>query len=309
MVSKNAIPTVSIQEKMELGQSGQVFKLTGDKFNYLWKYQMRIALEGRETFEVVDGTKTLSNAMDIAAWKKKNNLAKMLISMTLDTDHLEMTITCGTAKEMWDRLTAIHEQYSAESINLLTLQFFEYKYQNGDSIGKHISKIEAMAKRLEDIRQKFSEEQVISKILSGLPSVFRHKLTGWKSMPDAQKTRKTLIMRILEEENMIKIARSAYGSSGSDNAFYTGINLTSTIRRRSGPEPDYIKEIKAWTRCHHCNKLGHWKRECPNLPKEMKSIKTESFAHLTQSKRESITLTAIIEELAQSLASENIAPA
>lgn len=102
---------------------------------------MRIALEGRKTFEVLNGTETLDSAIDKESWKK-NNLAKVLISTALDIDHLEMIVTCDTTKEMWDRLIAIHEQYSAKSIYLLTLQFFEYKYQSGDSIGKHISKIE-----------------------------------------------------------------------------------------------------------------------------------------------------------------------
>lgn len=100
---------------MESRQSRQVFKFTRDKFN-LWKYKMRIGLEGRETFEVVDRTETLNNATNKIVWKKKNNLAKMLISTALDTDHLEMIITCNTSQEMWDKLTTIHEQYSAVSI-------------------------------------------------------------------------------------------------------------------------------------------------------------------------------------------------
>ena len=84
----------------------------------------------------------------------------MLISTALNTDQLHIIITCDTTKEMWDKLTSIHKQYSAESIYLLTLQSFEYEYQSGDSIGKRISNIEAMAKRLEDIGHMFSEEQV-----------------------------------------------------------------------------------------------------------------------------------------------------
>lgn len=140
--------------------------------------------------------------------------------------------------------------------------------------------------------------------MSGLPFEFKDILTGWTSMPDAQKTRKTLVTRILEDENMIKIVGSMYGSSGSNIAYYTRTNASSTIRRRSGRELDHIKEIKARTRCHHCKKLRHWKRECPNLPKEMNIIKTESFAHLTKSKKESIGLTIIVEEPTQSLASQ-----
>ena len=37
---------------------GAVYKFTGQNFT-LWKHQLRIALDGREIFTVVDGTETL----------------------------------------------------------------------------------------------------------------------------------------------------------------------------------------------------------------------------------------------------------
>lgn len=50
-------------------------------------------------------------------------------------------------------------------------------------------------------------------------------------MPNAHKTWKTLIIRILEEERMIKIAGSLYKSLTSDCAFSTRTNPTSTMKR------------------------------------------------------------------------------
>lgn len=77
-----------------------------------------------------------------------------------------------------------------------------------------------MAKRLDDIGRKLSEEQVISKILSGLPYEFMHILINRVEMyAGCIKNSEDLIMRILEEEIMIKIAGSTYRSSGSDSAF------------------------------------------------------------------------------------------
>jgi hypothetical protein len=58
-----------------------------------------------------------------------------------------------------------------------------------------------MAQNLEDIGQLMSENQIISKMITSLPSEYRHVLTAWKSMPADQKTRKTLILRVFEEDN------------------------------------------------------------------------------------------------------------
>ena len=183
-----------------------VYKFTGKNFN-LWKRQLRIALDGREIFTIVNGTKKLENAEDKEEWKRKDNLTKWIITTSVDMEHLSMIINCKISAKMWERLVCIHEQVSAESMFMLIQQFIDYKYNKGDSVVAHIAKIEMMAQNLEDIGQKMSEEQIISKLITSLPSEYRHVLTAWKSMPTEQKTRKTLIMRIFEEETMNKMMR------------------------------------------------------------------------------------------------------
>ena len=86
---------------------GAVYKFTGQNFT-LWKHQLRIALDGREIFTVVDGTETLENVEDKDAWKK-DNLAKWIITTSVDQAHLSMIINCKTAAEMWEKLVSIHE--------------------------------------------------------------------------------------------------------------------------------------------------------------------------------------------------------
>ena len=185
---------------------GSVYKFTGKNFN-LWKHQLRIALDGREIFTIVDGSETLKDVVDKEAWKKKDNLAKWIITTSVDQEHLAMIITCKTSAEMWERLVSIHEQVSSESKFMLIQQFVDYKYNKGDSIAAHVAKIETMAQSLEDVGQKMSEEQIISKLITSLPSEYRHVLSAWKSIPDEQRTRKTLIMRVFEEEAMNKLLR------------------------------------------------------------------------------------------------------
>lgn len=202
------------------GNIGAVFKFTGENFT-LWKGQLRIVLDGREIFAIVDGSEKLEDAEDKEAWKRKDNLAKMIITTSVDMKHLGMIVNCKTSAEMWERLVSIHEQVSEESIFMMIQQFVDYKYCKEDNIASHIAKIEMMAQNLEDIGQKMSENQIISKLITSLPSEYRHVLTAWKSMPAEQKTRKTLILRLFEEEAMHKIINTTGATPEASIRFTT----------------------------------------------------------------------------------------
>lgn len=62
-------------------------------------------------------------------------------------------------------------------------QFVDYKLCKGDKIPTHVAKIKMMAQNLGDIGHKLSKEQIISKIITSLPSECEHVFTAWKNMP------------------------------------------------------------------------------------------------------------------------------
>ena len=241
------------------GSIGSVFKFTGKNFN-IWKHQLRIALDGREIFTIVNGIETFADVEDKEAWKRKDNLAKWIITTSVDMEHLGMIINCKTSAEMWERLVSIHEQVSTESSFMLIQQFANYRYCKGDSVATHVAKVETMAQNLEDIGQKMTEEHIISKLITSLPSEYRHVLTAWKSMPTEQKTRKTLIMRVFEEEAMNKLIQMTEKEE-TDNALLVRTRRGDD-RSRSDHENKYnnerIKELKKKSRCHGCGEFGHW---------------------------------------------------
>ena len=289
------------------GGIGAVYKFTGKQFN-LWKHQLRIALDGRDIFSIVDGTETYENVEDKEEWRKKDNLAKWIITTAVDMEHLSMIINCKTSAEMWERLVCIHEQVSAESMFMLIQQFVDYKFNKGDSVAAHVAKIEMMAQNLEDIGQKMSEEHIISKLITSLPSEYRHVLTAWKSMPAEQKTRKTLIMRIFEEEAMNKMLNNRENAE-NDSALL--VRNRRDEHRRAETENRYtnerIKELKRKSRCHNCGEMGHWWQDNVCSRKEGKYYgqrgpeTSKSAARLTESRD---TVALVSQSMIQSPLSE-----
>ena len=107
-----------------------------------------------------------------------------------------------------------------------------------------------------------SEEQIISKLITSLPSEYRHVLTAWKSMPAKQKTRKTLIMRVFKEEAMNKMMKTREIEE-IDSALLVRNRRDEHKRddhRITYAEIRYnserIKEMKRKSRCHGCGEIG-----------------------------------------------------
>lgn len=135
---------------------------------------------------------------------KENAKAMFLISSTLEDSQLECLLTCITANEMWTRLSVIHEQRSASSKLILTQKFHEYKMEVTDSVVQHISKVQNMAARLNDIGENVSDVAIMAKILAGLPSKYDALKTAWDSVDADKQIISNLTERLIKEETRIR---------------------------------------------------------------------------------------------------------
>ena len=107
---------------------------------------------------------------------------------------------------MWNRLKSLFELTSKENSHMLLESFMSYKYESGHDVMRHISKIEALARQLNEIGSPISEGLIFTKILMTLPSSYRSFLSAWNNCDESKKTLKMLEVRLLAEENMDKMA-------------------------------------------------------------------------------------------------------
>lgn len=70
---------------------------------------------------------------------------------------LECLLTCASSKEMWDSLSAIHEQKSATNKLILTQRFHKYKMNSTDSVVQHVVKIRNTASMLGNLDEQISD--------------------------------------------------------------------------------------------------------------------------------------------------------
>lgn len=125
-----------------------------DGINYQgWKFQITVELIANEIFHVVDGSRVMpanregGNEELAKTWTRDNAKAMAIISSAMEHPQLENVLVCTSAKQMWDKLSHIHEQKSVTNKLLLTQRFHEYRMTPTDSVVQHISKVQNMARQ------------------------------------------------------------------------------------------------------------------------------------------------------------------
>ncbi|EFX69237.1 hypothetical protein DAPPUDRAFT_113840 [Daphnia pulex] len=101
---------------------------------------------------------------------------------------------------MYERIRKQHARTAADNRLILLQQFTEYKFQQGHNVTSHVTALELLWSRLTEIGEHILESQVIAKILSTLPSTYRHFYTTWNNSPEAGRTVKFLLTKLQEEE-------------------------------------------------------------------------------------------------------------
>ena len=91
-----------------------------------------------------------------------------------------------------------HDQHSDECIIALQVKYYNFKLNEGESIAAFINTLQQLAKQLTDLGQTITEQQLISKIICGLPSSFDLLLLAWDNSPTANQSLVGLQSRLIK---------------------------------------------------------------------------------------------------------------
>lgn len=157
----------------------------------VWKAQVEAYLITKEKVWVVRQTKprlkvsyAATEAADKAAkeeeiklFLKDDSYVKSLLLLALDNKHVKIVFKCGTAKKIWDRLCAIHEQKSAASKIGLQKEFFEVQISKQETVQDYVARAEYLHGQLQELGVEITQSTLVSKIVS----CFMKRFLGFKS--------------------------------------------------------------------------------------------------------------------------------
>lgn len=246
----------------------KIEKLQGQGQWNSWKFQIRIWLRASDLFDIVSGVSKLpvpssadAKVSEIKKWKISDSSAQRVIVTTIGQQPLTHVMNCLTSAEMWTKLHSVYEQKSSASIHLLQHRFYGFTMDPKDGIASHISKLEEMSKQLNDLGEGLPESMVMTKILMTLPPEYNHFYSAWESTPKEKQTLDELTSRLMIEESRMHSQNAV--ADGSDALFAKKFGPGNQNKNKK------YNRNKVHGKCFHCNKSGHFKRDCPSREKDM----------------------------------------
>ena len=232
-----------------------------------WKFDIELYLTANDMMGIVDGTVTrpTSNTnQEQDKWDKLHNTAKYVIGSSISQTQKAIVYNCATANEMWIKLREAFDDQSAEMKQSTWEDFYSYKIKSDQSVVEGILKIKQIASSLTQAGATITDEALIQKVLSALDSEkYRMFRTSWRQTPTAQQTPANLLARLKVEEREME-ALAPKKELFKARAYVTQPTDEKEARKKS------IAQLKKTTKCHNCNKLGHWAKECRG-PKKNKN--------------------------------------
>ncbi len=166
-----------------------------------------------QEFEKDDEDGDPTNLDDIQEWKRKDCKARGYILKTTKKTEQEILVDCTTANQMWNLLTAQHRERSAD----LLARFYDYKYKVGASMKNHIADIKSIAHQLKDIGRPVDDREIMTKIISTLPVIYRPFVSSWRHVPLGSQTLLSLTSLLMQEERENAKWTTASAQAGSVN--------------------------------------------------------------------------------------------
>jgi len=118
-------------------------RLENEENYYVWSVRMKNAFESCEMMGVVDGSETIppddsANIAKHRIWKKKDNLAKAMITQCVKSDLVIKVAHAKRAKESWDIFASEFSQTGSGSI-MLWFRRLTKQLPAGSDISAHVT--------------------------------------------------------------------------------------------------------------------------------------------------------------------------
>ncbi|XP_011050965.1 PREDICTED: uncharacterized protein LOC105144029 [Acromyrmex echinatior] len=96
-------------------------------------------LEANDVFDVADGSREQPTDATLADWKKKDALARSLLSKSLDDAHFNLVVACKSSADMWKTLVGHYDEVS-NTTKLAALEAYNDYHWKDDMTVNHAAR-------------------------------------------------------------------------------------------------------------------------------------------------------------------------
>jgi hypothetical protein len=235
----------------------------GKRVDGEWRWKLHVVLVLKAVWEVTSGAELRQPADKVTerkAWDFKDVAAHAILVPLLGKKQCSHIYNCSTAKELWDKLAAIHSDASNLNKQNTPSRFFNFKIKNGDSVVEAFTEIEELSRCLYEMDVPMDESMVVTKIVSSLPDKLHAFKKAWDSVPEASPTILMLMERLSKEELESKQFHETHSTEVIQKAKAFSTHVIGKNNGKKGKQS--IEERKKNSTCNNCGNKGHWWKEC-----------------------------------------------
>jgi len=276
-------------------KAGSIPRLTHTNFA-VWSNAIKYALIGTNTWDIVTGVEDVpqDGNVEYKEYYKRSNKAISILYGSITPSIQAYVAGVVDPAEMWSTICKTMDIVQNESGSTFMRDKFHHEVFNAqDTIDQYIGRILPYQDPLANTAQKLSNEDVITKLLTGLPAIYQVVKEIIFNQPDRTITSVIAALRRHAEITQPNLAAAPSGNTGATgNAGETTISrgLYSNSGRggrghgrfkRFGQQNGGIKRTESDI-CWYCSKKGHQQRNCHLKQKAMKYRKNgprEIHAH------------------------------
>ncbi|KAL7291706.1 hypothetical protein TKK_0014495 [Trichogramma kaykai] len=228
---------------MELSKS--MNKLRDASIWQEWKFLITMHLDDADLLGHCDGSKA-----------KSDKAARKTIAMIVESKPLQMIMDCKSAYDMWNKLHAVYEMKSKESLSLIQKKFFDFKWDPAGSMSQRISDLEQLANKMKLQNREIPQSMLITRILCTLPAKYDHFHSAWDSTEAGKRTLENLTTRLMTEELRLD---NRDNEESVSTALLSNLQVSKNHRTYEKKTNDFKGKVR---RCYNCKSTEHIQHEC-----------------------------------------------
>jgi hypothetical protein len=231
----------------------------GSNFAF-WQFRVRMVLELRDLWVLVDGSKAKpdekADATGYADWISKDREARAQITLTLKDEPLNSVLFATTAKECWDKLSERYEGKGEQKIVYLIDEVFRSTLSESEPLEPQINALIRAANTISNLGLTLDDKLLAFALISSLPSSFS--------------TLKTILSTTKPTDLTVEYIKSQVILDEQRRVRESGAGATAYFAKaaKKGKKKDNQSDGQKKKKCTHCKKLGHDVGECRKLKKE-----------------------------------------
>ena len=259
-------------EKSRMAESKTVAVVPLNSTNYsTWKIQCKMALIKEGLWDIVNGTETApTEGVERQAkfvMRRDKTLATIVLAVEssllylIGSDPTDPVVVWRTLADQFQRKTWANKLE-------LKQKLFSLQLAEGGSVQEHVKLMTEIFEELSVIGEAISEEDRVVYLLASLPESYNVLVTALEASADVP-TLAVVRERLLHEETKMK-------------------SRSNQLSQEEALSTSFKKKL----RCHFCNKLGHFKKDCEEFAKVKSQAKPAQAKKKNKMGAFKVTITA-----------------